>query len=119
MGVLAPLNVPQVGFGMQGGSESQESARFTRANLARQLRELGVLDGGVLLVHMSYRAVRPVDGGPMGVIEALRAAVGEHGTLVMPAWGDDDDVPLDPRNTPVSPTLGVTAEVFRQLPGVV
>lgn len=37
-----------------------------------QLRTLGVRPGGVLLVHTSFRAVRPVEGGPHGLIEALR-----------------------------------------------
>ena len=88
------------------------------ARLAEDLRALGVRESAVLLVHLSYRAVRPVAGGPAGVIEALRAAVGGEGTVVMPAWGDEDDTPYDPAGTPVSPTLGVTAEIFRRLPGV-
>jgi aminoglycoside N3'-acetyltransferase len=86
------------------------------ADLARQLRDLGVRYGDMLLVHMSYRAVRPVDGGPGGVIEALRDAVGDLGTVVMPSWGDDDDTPFDAATMPVSKELGVTAEEFRRRP---
>lgn len=67
---------------------------------------------------MSYRAVRPVDGGPAGVIQALRGAVGTDGTLVMPSWGDDENTPLDPATTPVAADLGVTADIFRRQPGV-
>jgi aminoglycoside N3'-acetyltransferase len=52
---------------------------FSIPDLTAQLRALGVDPGGVLLVHMSYRAVRPVEGGPEGVIDALLAAVGEAG----------------------------------------
>jgi aminoglycoside 3-N-acetyltransferase len=89
-----------------------------QSELTRQLRELGVRPGEVLLVHMSYRAVRPVDGGPAGVIEALRGAVGSEGTIVMPSWGVDDDIPFDPTVTPVAADLGVTAELFRRRPGV-
>jgi aminoglycoside 3-N-acetyltransferase len=89
-----------------------------QAELTRQLRKLGVRPGEVLLVHMSYRAVRPVDGGPAGVIEALRGAVGSEGTIVMPSWGDDDEIPFDPARTPVAADLGVTAELFRRRPGV-
>jgi len=87
-------------------------------DLGEQLRTLGVRPGGVLLVHMSYRAVRPVEGGPGGLVKALRAAVGDQGTIVMPSWGSDDDTPFDPATTPVSQDLGVTAELFRRLPGV-
>jgi aminoglycoside N3'-acetyltransferase len=86
--------------------------------LAEQLRTLGVREGEVLLVHTSYRAVRPVEGGPAGVIEALRLALGSGGTLVMPSWGEDDDTPFDPAETPAAKDLGVTADVFWRLPGV-
>ena len=68
-------------------------------------------------MHTSYRAVRPVAGGPATLIDALRDAVGAGGTVVMPSWGDDEDAPFDPASTPVSATLGVTAELFRRLPG--
>jgi len=51
--------------------------------LIEPLRALGVRPGGVLLVHTSFRAVSPVRGGPLGLIGALRAAVGRDGTLVM------------------------------------
>lgn len=92
---------------------------FTRAELTQQLRTLGVREGGVLLVHASYRSARPVEGGPPGLVEALRAAVGPAGTLVMPSWPGDDHAPFDVRTTPVAPELGVVAETFRQQPGVV
>jgi aminoglycoside N3'-acetyltransferase len=67
---------------------------------------------------MPDRGVRPVAAGPVTLIKALRDAQGPEGTLVMPSWGDDDDTPFDPARTPVSPTLGVTAELFRRFPGV-
>jgi len=86
--------------------------------LVEQLRDLGVTAGDVLLVHMSYRAVRPVENGPEGVIDALLNAVGKQGTVAMPSWGSDDDAPFDPATTPVSASLGVTADIFRQLSGV-
>ncbi len=82
------------------------------------LRALGVEEGAVLLVHMSYRAVRPVEGGPNGVIDALRTAVGPDGTIVMPSWSGDDDVPFDAGSTRASTDLGVTADIFWQLPRV-
>ncbi|HUF27727.1 MAG TPA: AAC(3)-IV family aminoglycoside N-acetyltransferase [Gemmatimonadaceae bacterium] len=88
------------------------------AELSGQFRALGVEPGGVLLVHMSYRAVRPVEDGPAGVIAALREAVGGDGTIVMPSWGDDDESPFDPHRTPVAADLGVTADLFRRLPEV-
>jgi aminoglycoside N3'-acetyltransferase len=95
-----------------------EPSRISQAQLADQLRTLGVRQGGVLVVHLSYRAVRPIEGGPAGLIEALGAVVGSEGTVVMPSWGEDEDRPFDPATTPVSADLGATADIFWRLPQV-
>ncbi|MHB1007286.1 MAG: AAC(3)-IV family aminoglycoside N-acetyltransferase [Chloroflexota bacterium] len=83
-----------------------------------QLRALGVEAGAIILVHTSFRAVRPIAGGPLGLIEALRASVGPDGTLVMPSWTGSDDEPFDPATTPASLDLGIVADTFWRLPGV-
>lgn len=83
-----------------------------------QLRRLGVKRGGVLLVHISFRAVRPIEGGPLGLIDALREALGSEGTLVMPSWTELDDEPFDALSTPSARDLGVVAQTFWRLPGV-
>jgi aminoglycoside N3'-acetyltransferase len=99
------------------GSPTEQDAP-SRAELADQLRALGVGPGGVLLVHTSFRATRPVEGGPHGLVGALRDALGPAGTLVMPSWSGNDDEPFDPLTAPASPDLGVVADVFWRLPGV-
>ncbi len=91
---------------------------ISRAAVTSELRALGVDEGGVLLVHTSFRAVRPVEGGPLGLIVALRDAVGPEGTLVMPCWTGNEDEPFDPLITPAPPSLGVVADTFWRLPGV-
>jgi aminoglycoside 3-N-acetyltransferase len=91
---------------------------FTKSQLVDQLRALGVREGGVLLVHTSFRAVRPVEGGPAGLIDALRTALGPEGTLVMPSWPDDADNPFDPASSRADPELGVVADTFWRMPGV-
>lgn len=101
---------------MPGGEARREELRS--AHVAAQLRALGLEESGVLLVHTSFRAVRPIEGGPAGLVEALRAAIGPAGTLVMPSWTGSDEEPFDPRTTPAAPDLGVVAETFRRLPGV-
>lgn len=92
--------------------------QLTCAELADQLLALGVQRGGVLLVHSSFRAVRPVERGPLGLIEALRTALGPDGTLVMPSWTGDDETPFDPAGTAASADLGVVADTFWRQPGV-
>jgi aminoglycoside 3-N-acetyltransferase len=95
-----------------------ETRPLSHDELVDQLLTLGVEPGGVLLVHTSFRAVRPVEGGPLGLISALRAALGPDGTLVMPAWSDEDDRPFDPSTSDVDPDLGIVPRLFRGLPGV-
>ena len=89
---------------------------MTVRQLVEQLKALGVREGGVLLVHTSFRAVRPVGGGPLGLIGALRQSLGHGGTLVMPAMTSGDTV-FDPGSTPTD-GMGITAELFWRQPGV-
>ena len=91
-------------------------AELSVEQVATQLRDLGVRRGGVLLVHTSFRAVRPVEGGPLGLIRALRSVLGEEGTLVMPTMTDGETV-FDPASTPTC-DMGITAELFWRQPGV-
>ena len=77
------------------------------------------------------RRIGPVEGGALGVIEAVEGAIGADGTLVMilGAANDWDWVnsrpereratlladaePFDSATTPVLPEVGVLAEVLR------
>lgn len=82
-----------------------------------ELHALGLAPGDTVVVHSSFRNVRPVEGGPRGVVEALLEAVGPTGTLAMPSWTDDEDAPFDPTKTSAL-HLGVIADTFWRLPGV-
>ena len=90
---------------------------ISQQRMMQQLLDLGVIPGGVLLVHCSFSRVKPVEGGPLGLIRALHAALGPKGTLVMPSMTDDDDQPFDSRHTPCI-GMGVVANTFWQLPDV-
>ncbi len=92
------------------------AAELSIRDLIEQLRALGVRAGGVLLVHTSFRSVRPVEGGPRGLTNALRAALGADGTLVMPTMTDGETL-FDPRSTPVA-GMGIVAELFWREPTV-
>jgi aminoglycoside 3-N-acetyltransferase len=97
-------------------ARSRQPVAVRRTQLVEQLRSLGVRAGGVLLVHTSFRAVCPVEGGPDGFIAALRTAIGPEGTLVMPTMTKGESV-FDPAATPTD-GMGITAEIFWQQPGV-
>ncbi len=98
-------------------AEGSHGTVISRIELSAQLHALGIEEADVLLVHTSFRAVRPVEGGPAGLIAALKDAVGPGGTLVMPCWTGDDSTPFDQAATPASDDLGVVAETFRTMPG--
>lgn len=89
---------------------------LTFENLVKGFRDLGVEEGDTLLVHSSYKSFGDVDGGPQTVIQALEAALGPEGTLIMPTFNFDFNkgVPWDVRTTPSK--MGVLTELVRQDP---
>ena len=89
----------------------------SKAQLVQQLLDLGVRSDITLLVHTSFSKVRPVEGGPLGLITALREVLGPNGTLVMPSMSYDDDHLFDPKTTPC-PEMGVVAETFWRCAGI-
>jgi aminoglycoside 3-N-acetyltransferase len=91
---------------------------LAREEVVRQLLTLGVRPGGVLLVHTAFSRLRPVEDGPLGLIGALRTALGPDGTLVMPAMADDDLHAFDPATSPCH-GMGIVADTFWRLAGVV
>jgi len=83
--------------------------------LRADLLTLGVRPGGVLLVHSSLQSFGLVPGGAETVIQGLLAAVGENGTLLMPALTYETVTPKKPvfdlKNTPSC--VGLIPETFR------
>lgn len=96
---------------------SMTGTAVSQSILDEQLLALGVMPGGVLLVHCAFSRVGPVEGGPVGLIRVLQASLGPAGTLVMPSMTDDDDNVFDPRNTHCA-GMGIVADTFWRLPGV-
>jgi aminoglycoside 3-N-acetyltransferase len=110
---------------------------WSRAELARDFRSLGVADGDAVMLHASVRSVGDVVGGPDQIHLALRDAVGERGTLMMYVGcaSHYDDVgrgvltpeqerevlekhpPFDPLTTRSARSHGVLVEFFRTFPG--
>lgn len=109
----------------------------TSASIVHDLHALGVRPGATVMVHASLRALGPIEGGALGLIEALDCAVGVEGTLLMTLGAEDPwswvnelpepereaalatATPFDPITTPAEPSVGTLAEVFRTAPGTV
>ncbi|HEY2981403.1 MAG TPA: AAC(3) family N-acetyltransferase [Anaerolineales bacterium] len=89
---------------------------LTPDDLVSGFRKLGVADGDTLLVHSSYKSFGPVDGGPQTVVDALLAALGEGGTLIMPTFNFNFNKgqPWDVRTT--RSQMGVLTELVRKDP---
>lgn len=89
------------------------------AQFQANLLALGVRPGGVLMVHSSLRALGNVPGGAEMVIQGLLSALGENGTLLMPALTYERVIPtcpvFDVRQTPSN--VGIIPETFRKREG--
>lgn len=111
-------------------------------NLHDEIRAIGVRPGDLLMLHASLRGLglarsQGVEAGAERLLDALDAAVGPDGTLLMVLgtdypfdWVNRHPVeertsllagtpPFDYLNTPVLPEVGFFAEAFRQRPGTV
>lgn len=64
----------------------REVPHVQRAQLAADLRQLGIAQGDALFIHSSLKSLGFVEGGPAAVIGALQDAVGPQGTLVLPTY---------------------------------
>ena len=56
----------------------------TKSDVVKALREAGVKEGDFLLVHSSMSVFGYLNGGAEMIIEALKEAVGEKGTFLLP-----------------------------------
>jgi aminoglycoside 3-N-acetyltransferase len=98
------------------------SPRVTEATITAGLRQLGVLDGGTVVVHSRLASFGWVEGGEDAVIDAVLRAVGPTGTVGMPTLSLGDfgprrpPPPFNPRTTPA--VTGRIPERFRRWPGV-
>lgn len=67
-----------------GYLKAQNKAVLTKEMIVRSLKETGVCEGDVLLVHSSQSGLGYIEGGADTIIDALMEAVGETGTILMP-----------------------------------
>ena len=92
-----------------------------KSEILAGLKKLGIKKGDRVMVHSSLASLGKVKGGPEAVIDALKAAVGKSGLLMMPSFNHGDAVRnppyyFDMKKTPSK--NGVIADTFWRLPGV-
>ena len=92
----------------------------SKKQLCRDLRQLGVQPGDVLLVHSAMKPLGPVEDGCRGVIEALCEALTGTGTLLLPALTyatvTQENPVFSVSDTPSC--VGKLSEAFRTMPDV-
>ena len=65
----------------------KRKARHIKLNeLVSNLKNIGIEEGDILLVHSSLKKIGFVEGGPKTVIEALLKVISSEGTLVIPTY---------------------------------
>lgn len=88
--------------------------------LIKDLINLGVKKGDVLVVHSSLKSMGKVDGGANTVIDGLIEVVGKEGTILFPALTYSpcySTLKFDVKNTPSC--VGYISEVFRNRPDII
>lgn len=89
--------------------------------ILQDLKTLGVKNGDVLLVHSSIKSLSHEKVEASDIIEALLSAVGDSGTLLLPALSYDNVSEKQPyfsvNDTPVC--VGALPEFFRKYKGVI
>lgn len=119
---------------------SKTKKPITIDTIYQDLIKLGIEEGDILLVHSSLSSLGWVCGGAQSAILALMKALGDDGTLIMPAHSGDWSDPVEWENPPVpkkwieiiyknmpafepeiTPTKGMgnIAELFRKFPDTV
>jgi aminoglycoside 3-N-acetyltransferase len=86
---------------------------------------VGIVAGGVVMVHASVRSIGPVTGGANVIVQALLDAIGPAGTLMAyvdfePFYEETDDVEVpvfDKQIARAARDHGVLHEVLRTWPG--
>ncbi len=89
---------------------------FSREQLQADLAAMGIGAGDTLIVHSSFKSIGGVDGGPPGVVEALKSVIGPRGLLVMPTFVFGFTAQFNVERTPSR--TGVISEAFRRSTGV-
>ncbi len=83
-------------------------------------RNIGIERGDKLLIHSSFKSLGHIEGGIETFIEALKLAVGEEGTLMLPTFTygsvNAENPVFNIKETPSC--VGMVPEVFRHSEGV-
>ena len=103
-----------------GYAEVAPAVTLTAAEFGKALKKLGVKPGMQLIAHSTFSSLGAISGKVEDFCAELQKAVGENGTLLMPAFTfqvfSGREKVFDVANTPSA--TGILTETFRKMPGV-
>lgn len=73
-------------FAENGYLTMRAATAVTAADIETALRELGVKDGETMMVHAELADLGYIEGGVESVLDSLKAAVGDEGTILAPIF---------------------------------
>ena len=73
-------------FAQNGYLTMKAATAVTAAEMENALRELGVKNGETIIVHAELNDLGHIDGGVTSVLDGLKAAVGDEGTILAPIF---------------------------------
>jgi aminoglycoside 3-N-acetyltransferase len=88
---------------LHSAAGSDTSGPYSPLRLAEDLTELGIEEGDVLIAHVSISSVGWIIGAGVGLLAAVRLALGATGTLVVPTFTTYLNDPSTWVNRPVPP----------------
>jgi aminoglycoside N3'-acetyltransferase len=130
--MLSKLAEGRQKYGLIGYLRRQANQEFNRlffhlneAKLVQAFRSIGVQDGTTVCAHSALSRLGYIENGPGTVVDALLAAVGPRGCVMMPAFSMGGSMlsyvesgsVFDVRSTPSQ--VGAIPEVFRRRAGVI
>ncbi|MDH3889666.1 MAG: AAC(3) family N-acetyltransferase [candidate division Zixibacteria bacterium] len=107
-----------------GARSRRGEAMLTREQLAHDLRQAGIADGDIVMVHTSLSKLGHVDGGAETVVSGLIDVVADRGTILMPCYNSADQMIREMKRgrlidlTRHPAVTGAVTECFRTWPGV-
>ena len=93
---------------------------FTKADIVRDARALGLTQGDSVVVHTAFKSIGGVDGGVHALIDALMEVILPDGALLVPnlyiphGFSVENPPRFDLKKDPIrEPYLGITPEIFK------
>ncbi len=88
--------------------------KYSGKTFQNDLKKLGIEKGDVIIIHASWKGLFALELNPEEAIDVLLDTIGEKGTIVMPCYGDKDEV-LDIEKSKSS--AGILSELLRTRKG--